>query len=59
MFAIYKRTKRSDRGVANVEEMGMDRGDVTAISRWVHQDLELTPQELANVAFDPTLHRVT
>ena len=59
VFAIYKRTKRNDRGVANVEEMGMDSGDVAAISRWVHQDLRFTPQELAGVAFDPNLHQVT
>ena len=59
VIAVYKRTKRIDRGVANIEEMAGHGDDVHATRRWVHENLEFTATGLAQVVFDGQLRQLT
>jgi hypothetical protein len=59
VIVVYKRTKRLDRGVANIEELAGHRNDCHAIRRWVHENLEFTPTVLAQVVFHGQLRQVT
>lgn len=55
LFAVYKRTKRVDHGIANIEEMGIEGEDVSSTRRWVHPDLEFSPETLAGIGYDSGL----
>jgi|JI10StandDraft_1071094.scaffolds.fasta_scaffold943775_1 hypothetical protein len=59
VIAIYKRTKRPDRGVANIEEMAGQGGDVRPVRRWVHENAVFTPIGLAQTVLDHQLREVT
>jgi len=58
-IAIYKRTKRPDRGVANIEEMTGAGENVRTLRHWVHEDVEFTPRCLSEVVFASQLREVT
>jgi hypothetical protein len=58
VLAIYKRTKRDDRGLVNIEEMAIRRDEVVAIRRWVLEDANLETAELARAGFAPGLREV-
>ncbi|WP_442511492.1 hypothetical protein SH528x_003173 [Novipirellula sp. SH528] len=59
VIAIYKRTKRPDRGVANIEEMTGAGKNVRTLRHWVHQDIEFTPRCLGEITFASQLREVT
>ncbi|WP_231742159.1 hypothetical protein [Stieleria varia] len=59
VIAIYKRTKRADRGIANVEEMTGAGENVRTLRHWVHEDVEFTPRCLGEIAFASQLREVT
>jgi len=59
VLAIYKRTRRNDRGLVNIEEMTVRSNEVVATRGWVLEDASLQSAELAHVGFAPGLHEVT
>lgn len=59
VIAIYKRTKRPDRGVANIEEMAGQGDNVRPVRRWIHENAVFTPTGLAQIVFDGQLREVT
>lgn len=58
VIAVYKRTKRPDRGVANIEEMDGQGDNVRPVRRWVHENAVFTPIRLAQILFDDQLKEV-
>lgn len=59
VIAVYKRTKRPDRGVANIEEMAGQGDNVRPVRRWIHENAVFTPTGLAQIVFDGQLREVT
>lgn len=49
VFVVYKRTKRSDRGIANVAEWRLAAGEIQVSANWVNTDLEFDAKSLAMV----------
>lgn len=59
VLAVYRRTTRTDRGVVNIEQMGVRGDEVIATRRWVLDDAVFEPGELASIGFAPGLQEVT
>ena len=58
VFSVYKRTKREDRGIANIDEVMIKHEALVSIARWVHSDLQFDFANLAAIGDDNGKRRV-